>query len=161
MAVQGRALSATKLYGSEWSKRFAQNTKEIEIQKSTPAGYRIQTQFFQIVTTYFTLNFYRRISHVISYHFEDRNPHTFQACVLFVLLQGHNCTHSHTVAINTDSHTRTSWKNRTAHASSFANTITVTYQINSHTPLSVHLIQHTTKIIKNYNNSKLLWDVEI
>lgn len=52
--------------------------------------------------------FSRRISHVISYHFAERSPHAFQACALFVFPQGHNSKHSHTVVINTDSHTQTS-----------------------------------------------------
>jgi len=64
-------------------------------EKTTPAENRIQTQFFQIVTTYFTLIFSRRISHVISYHFKDRNPHAFQACVLFVPTRSQLHTQSH------------------------------------------------------------------
>jgi len=52
--VQSRALSAIELYRGKWSKRLAQKKKEIEREKTTPAGNRIQAQFFQIVNTYFT-----------------------------------------------------------------------------------------------------------
>jgi len=126
VAVQRRALSATELWRREWSKRFAQKTKDRK-RENHPCRKSNTDSIFPNCHHLLHTDFSRRISHVISYHFEDRNPHAFQTCVLFVFLQGHNCTHSHTVVINTDSHTRTSWKNRTAHASSFANTITVTF----------------------------------
>ena len=80
----------------EWSERFGE-------KKTLPSLVGIHHQFYFFILPppashyiQFSFTYFKRhLAQSLQYHLQDRNPHAFQACALFVFLQGHNCIQSH------------------------------------------------------------------